>query len=286
MGRHWCVCRGGACPARPRSGKRTAKSIGCTAVSDVPPDVSLRGGRRPTWRPEREARGSALGVQSREGTADLERLSLKWYVPIASVAAVTAQPLTALPPYGCGVPLAGNERPAGWQYLRHKFIGAMPSSLSLRGGRRPTWQSRSTRPDHRKAIGENAAAFPRLPRRFAPRNDTSGAVAILTMPCTSRRFTAGTGCPLPYSTPRPAGFFSIVPYSPGKIHPVGKKRSLSVKSMEKRLKTGPFCDTINLYQNECTARRRGLHLHTDTTILGGKHHECSRDHGTAQRIFL
>ena len=58
--------------------------------------------------------------------------------------------------------MALNERPAGWQYLRHKFIGAMPSSLSLRGGRRPTWQSRSTRPDHRKAIGENATAFPRL----------------------------------------------------------------------------------------------------------------------------
>ena len=34
------------------------------------PDLSLRGGRRPTWRPEREARGSALGVQSREGTHD------------------------------------------------------------------------------------------------------------------------------------------------------------------------------------------------------------------------
>ena len=29
------------------------------------PDLSLRGGQRPTWRPEREARGSALGVQSR-----------------------------------------------------------------------------------------------------------------------------------------------------------------------------------------------------------------------------
>ena len=62
------------------------------------------------------------------------------------------------------MPLAGNERPAGWQYLRHKFIGAMPSSLSLRGGRRPTWQSRSTRPNCGKAIGENATAFPRLPR--------------------------------------------------------------------------------------------------------------------------
>ena len=34
------------------------------------PDLSLRGVRRPTWRPERAARGSALGVQSWEGTHD------------------------------------------------------------------------------------------------------------------------------------------------------------------------------------------------------------------------
>ena len=34
------------------------------------PELSLRGGRRPTWRPERAARGSALGVQSREGSCD------------------------------------------------------------------------------------------------------------------------------------------------------------------------------------------------------------------------
>ena len=37
----------------------------------------------------------------------------KRHAPIASVAAVTAQPLAALPPYGCGVPLAGCERPVG-----------------------------------------------------------------------------------------------------------------------------------------------------------------------------
>ena len=107
-----------------------------------PPSLSLRGGRRPTWRPEREARGSALGVQSREGTRSLYRPPLKWYAPIASVAALTAQPLAALPPYGCGVPFTGSERLAGWQYLRHKFIGVMLPSLSLRGGRRPTRQSR------------------------------------------------------------------------------------------------------------------------------------------------
>ena len=34
------------------------------------PSLSLRGGRRPTWRPEREARGSALGVQSRSTQPD------------------------------------------------------------------------------------------------------------------------------------------------------------------------------------------------------------------------
>ena len=54
------------------------------------------------------ARGNLGG-----GTADSYRLPLKWYVPIASVAAVTAQPLAALPPYGCGVPFTGSDR--HWQ---------------------------------------------------------------------------------------------------------------------------------------------------------------------------
>ena len=64
--------------------------------------------------------------QSREGSAVSYRLPLKWHAPIASVAALTAQPLAALPPYGCGVPFTGGERHAGWHYLRHKFIGARP----------------------------------------------------------------------------------------------------------------------------------------------------------------
>ena len=59
-----------------------------------------------TWRPEREARGSALGVQSRESIPDPYRPPLKQ---------------------------------------------CWPPDLSLRGGRRPTWQSRSTRSDNRKA---------------------------------------------------------------------------------------------------------------------------------------
>ena len=111
-------------------------------------DLSLRGGQRPTWRPEREARGSALGVQSREGS--------------------------------------------------HDFADSLPG------------------------IRLSSA---RLPRRFAPRNDTSGwcavhqcpcaveypctrrsvsaatphtlAFAISTMVSSFRRCSAGHGCPLP-----------------------------------------------------------------------------------------
>ena len=98
----------------------------------------------------------------------------KTHKPIASVAALTAQPLAALPPYGCGVPLAGSERLWQLQVSRHFRRAYRLSSLSLRGGRRPTWQSRSTRLHRGKATGEIATAFPRLPRRFAPRNDTSG----------------------------------------------------------------------------------------------------------------
>ena len=35
-----------------------------------------------------------------------------------------------------------SERHAGWQYLRHTFYDARLPDLSLREGRRPTWQSR------------------------------------------------------------------------------------------------------------------------------------------------
>ena len=118
-------CRGGACPSRHCTGGKCGPML----KRQWPPSLSLRGGRRPTW-------------QSREGTSSSYKVPIKTHRPIASVAALTAQPLAALPPYGCGVPFTGSERLAGWQCLRHKFIGAMPSGLSLRGGRRPTWQSR------------------------------------------------------------------------------------------------------------------------------------------------
>ena len=69
--------------------------------------------------------------QSRAGTCSPYKPPLKRYAPIASVAAFP-------------------ERHAGWQSLRYAFCGARPPDLSLRGGRRPTWESRGTCPDHKK----------------------------------------------------------------------------------------------------------------------------------------
>ena len=43
------------------------------------------------------------------------------------------------------------------------------------------------------------SAFPRLPRRFAPRNDNSGVSTILSATCTNCQFSAGRGMPLPYN---------------------------------------------------------------------------------------
>ena len=67
------------------------------------------------------------------------------------------------------------EAPANFRALRRPH--RLPN-LSLRGGRRPTWQSRTTRLHHRKAIGEIAAASPRFPRRFAPRNDKPESLCV------------------------------------------------------------------------------------------------------------
>ena len=111
-------------------------------------------------------RGAAC--RSRRCTCSPYRPPSKWHAPIASVAALS-------------------ERHAGWQSLRHTFCGVKFSSLSLRGGRRPTW--RPEREARGSALGvqsregscDFADGFPtmrpgtaRLPRRFAPRNDTSG----------------------------------------------------------------------------------------------------------------
>ena len=117
-------CRGGACP----SWRCTGGKCGPMLKRQWPPSLSLRGRSAPVAISGRHSQPVQAAVK-------MEKAEI-W-----GVAALTAQPLAALPPYGCGVPFTGSERLAGWQCLRHKFIGAMPSGLSLRGGRRPTRQS-------------------------------------------------------------------------------------------------------------------------------------------------
>ena len=107
------------------------------------------------WRPEREARGSALGVQSREGTADANQLPIKWYAPIASVAALI-------------------ERLWQLQIWRHARRSSKAPRFVI--ARRPTADvaisGRQLRFRHSLPVIHHGTA--RFPRRFAPRNDTSG----------------------------------------------------------------------------------------------------------------
>ena len=86
----------------------------------------------------RHCRGAAC--RSRRSAADTNRLPIKWHAPIASVAAVTAQPLAALPPYGCGVPFTGGERLWQLHISARLRRPCNAPGLSLRGGRRPTWR--------------------------------------------------------------------------------------------------------------------------------------------------
>ena len=163
-------------------------------------DLSLRGGQRPTWRPEREARGSALGVQSREGShvdrtrhcrgAD-SRARRRTYSPYKPPSKWQTLPIChceeangrrgALSakreevPLGCNLgkavtliaPAIVGERtagPGGALTVRtsHRQNGKRFRLVIARS--EATWQSRRTEPDPRKTIGEIVTAFPRLPR--------------------------------------------------------------------------------------------------------------------------
>ena len=114
--------RGGDSRARRNAAEMNRQSL----KRQTPPTCHCEGASRP-W-------------QSREGTCSPYRPPSKRHAPIASVAALTAQPLAALPPYGCGVPFTGGERHAGWHYLRHKFIGARPPKFVIPRSE-ATWES-------------------------------------------------------------------------------------------------------------------------------------------------
>ena len=78
---------------------------------------------------------------SRHCIDDRNKLPINTYQPIASVAAVTAQPLAALPPYGCGVPFTGGERHWQLQIPAHSADRTGSRNCHCEGALRP-WQSR------------------------------------------------------------------------------------------------------------------------------------------------
>ena len=119
--------------------------------------LSLRGGQRPTWRPEREARGSALGVQSR--STRLHR------------GKVTGEIATAFPrlPRRFAPRNDTSGQRSNGNGAAHRIGGTTAASRTGGACPAPTGPVRIERRPVR--IGN---AFPRLPRRFAPRNDTSG----------------------------------------------------------------------------------------------------------------
>ena len=96
-----------------------------------------------------------------------------------------------------GADSRARRKTSGWYRLALKWH--QPPNLSLRGGRRPTWQSREGSCDFADGFPVVRPCSARLPRRFAPRNDTSGAFTIITIGCSDRQHCAGAGCPLPYN---------------------------------------------------------------------------------------
>ena len=102
--------------------------------------------------------------RSRRCTPDSYWLPLKWYTPIASVAALS-------------------ERLVHLQIMQRKFIGMRLPSLSLRGPEGAVAIS-SNRLRFRRGLPVIQLCTARLPRRFAPRNDTSRSMTQGTVRCT------------------------------------------------------------------------------------------------------
>ena len=144
----FCVCigsfwvihgRGGACLARPRSGKSSTNSVQCTVSCAMLPDVSLRGAKR---------RGNLAGPGRTTGYSRRKRNCLPEIAPQGHFLALRAQGATA---------------PSG------------------------------------------------------PRNDKSGAIAVLAIACANRQCSAGSGMPLPYNK----GTIDSAPQKSKRSRPVG-----------------------------------------------------------------
>ena len=160
-------------------------------------------------------RGGASPSRRRTGVRD--RLSLKWQTPKVchceeakgrrgnlAVPGCIVGKLPAksqLPSRDCHVAsLLAMTRQGGYCGAPAPSSGLIPLCKAL--NERRYRRNRSVR--FYRHLERTGSAFPRLPRRFAPRNDKSGAILILTVTCTNRQQCAGRG------TPRLRDFHSII----------------------------------------------------------------------------
>ena len=126
--------------------------------------------------------------------------------PITSIAALTAQPLAALPPYGCGVPFTGGERHWQLQIPAHSADRTGSRNCHCEGALRP-WQSREGSYDFAESTLLSGCvprdctprALPRASRSGRhvglrpPRNDKSVCLAPLNYCCNTRNCLRRSG---------------------------------------------------------------------------------------------
>ena len=136
----------------------------------------------------------------------------KTYRPIASVAALTAQPLAALPPYGWACPLrvvsalyraiqprkgAGAPRHCLMCHCEERSdVGISQYPFGSQGNlrRKRNCLHEIAPQGHFLALRAQGATAP-----LGPRNDKPLAFTVLSAACTGRQYRAGRGMPLPYN---------------------------------------------------------------------------------------
>ena len=153
--------------------------------------------------------GASCPWQSREGTCSPYRPPSKRHAPIASVAALTAQPLAALPPYGCGVPLAGCER-LGQLQISGYSADRTDFQICHCDAPKGPWQSRAGSYDFADGFPVIRPSTARFPRRFAPRNDNPSAFTVLLTTCFLHRCSAGRGMPRTHNAPSMSRLFFTI----------------------------------------------------------------------------
>ena len=142
--------------------------------------------------------GRGGACPARSNAADSYQLPAKKHQPIASVAALTAQPLAALPPYGFGVPLAGSERPVGtnnWYAISLKWY--VPPNYHCEANSILTPTCTKCRcsagagcplPTTACAVGDSTHKFAAAKGGHYPPLQTQSAFTFLTAACTNCKY--------------------------------------------------------------------------------------------------